>query len=173
MIVKNIIEETFVRTITGTGVVLKPLGFSRHGKLFRLIEQDNCGIIEFQRSGKNSRDGLLFTVNLGVVCGELLDSVGELRKARVVDAHVRERIGMLLPGRPDKWWEISRATEACVLEREISDLILRKAVPYIQSYLGTDRIISLWESGRSPGLTDGQRVQFLTRLKARRTKESV
>jgi hypothetical protein len=148
---------------------LRPLGFSRRGTVLRIMGPGTSGLIEFQRSTKSSQDKLLFTVNLGVVCGDLLEaSAADLPKSRAADAHVRQRIGMLLPDRPDKWWEIAAHTDADALSREIADLILDKAVPYIRQYLNVDSILELWESGQSPGLTNGQRVNLLAALKAKR-----
>ena len=57
----------------------------------------NRGIVEFQRSVENTKESLFFTVNLGVVCGELLDSrPSVVSKAAMLDAHLRQRIGALL-----------------------------------------------------------------------------
>ena len=75
---------------------------------------------------------------------------------------------MLLPDRFDKWWEITEATDRGSLAQEVSELILKKGVPYIESYLNTNALIALWESGHSPGLTDFQRVRFLSKLKEMR-----
>jgi hypothetical protein len=120
---------------------------------------------------KNSRDKLLFTVNVGIVCGDIMDSeapLGDIRKARVINAQVRLRIGGFLPGRPDKWWEITNTTDADSLAREVSDLLFAEAVPYIALHISTAAIISLWESGQGPGLTDRQRADLLAVLKAKR-----
>ncbi len=160
------VEEVFMQVVNSTGLVLKPLGFIRNGRVLRIVDQGIAGIIEFQRSSKSSASKLLFTVNLGVVYGELLDTgIFGLQKARVVDAHVGQRIGMLLPGHPDKWWEISENTNGDVLVREVSELISEICVSYIRFYFDRNVVMKLWESGSSPGLTDRQRVAFLSRLK--------
>jgi len=162
----NVPIQAYGQVIEATGHLLEPTGFRRQKTVLRIVDRDNCGIVEFQRSTKNSREKLLFTVNLGVICGQLLDSgPDELKKARIEDAHLRQRIGMLLPNRPDKWWEITEATDSKSLAHEVSELILEKAVPYIRYHLSTESLISLWESGQSPGLTDGQRVDLLAQLK--------
>lgn len=163
--------KTFDQIVRAIGERLRPLGFSRRGTVLRLVAQDNCGIIEFQRSVKSSSDNILFTVNVGVVCGDIMDSEGplqDLHKARVAYAHIRWRIGAFLPGRPDRWWEIGTAATPEVLAREISDLILQGAVPAIQRYMSADAVIGLWESGESPGITDGHRVDLLAAIKAKR-----
>jgi len=158
-------EGMLEEVIQSVAVHLTPFGFARHGSVLRIEQQGNGGLLEFQRSTKSSRDGLLFTVNLGIVCGALLDSPSPaLERARTIDAHIRQRIGMLLPGRPDKWWEITQSTDAGLLAKELSELIVRDAVPYIMGLLSTTAIIALWQSGQSPGLTGGQRARLLSRL---------
>src|SRR5260370_32449488 len=102
------LDEAFGRIVEMAAAKVAQLGFSRRGTVLRTLSQGNSGIIEFQKSIKNSRDKLLFTVNLAVICGESLEpDQPTLEKARSLDAHLRQRIGMLLPSRPDKWWEIT------------------------------------------------------------------
>jgi hypothetical protein len=161
------VNELFDRVIRTTTARLQPLGFSQRGLVLRVMGQDTCGIVQFQRSTKSSKDRILFTINLGVVCGELLVNGCEgLRRARVSDAHVRQRIGSFLPRRPDRWWEITRSTDPDALALEISGLLVEEAVPFIQGLLSPGSIISLWESGQSPGITDGERDDLLGVLKA-------
>ncbi len=165
----RITNKMFDHVIEVVGERLQPLGFARRGPILRIVGKDTCGIVEFQCSTKSTRDRLLFTVNLGVVCGDLLDTgPSGLKKARIIDAHVRQRIGRLLSDHPDKWWEITASTDPDALAQEMSDLIVKEAVPYIQRYLSIEAIISLWGSGQSPGLTRKQRLDCLAALKAKR-----
>src|SRR5450755_529492 len=106
MMARAALDEAFSRIIEITAAKVAQFGFVRRGAILRTLNLGNSGIIEFQKSTKNSRDKLLFTVNLAVVCGELLEPYQPaLEKARSADGHLRQRIGMLLPGRQDKWWE--------------------------------------------------------------------
>ncbi len=162
-------SEAFDQVVKTVAERLHPLGFSRRGAALRIMGPGVCGLIEFQRSMKNTKEKLLFTVNLGIVCGDLLESgAATLSKARVIDAHVRGRIGMLLPEHRDKWWEITASTDSDALAGEVADLVLNEAAPYIQRYLSIDSVEALWESGQSPGLTDRQRIDRLAALKAKR-----
>lgn len=157
-----VLDQAFGQVIETTANMVVPWGFARRSAILRILSHGNSGIIEFQKSTKSSGGKLLFTINLAVVCGELLgpDQPG-LEKVRSVDAHFRQRIGMLLPDRPDKWWEITEATDANALAIEVGNLISKKAAPYIQRYLDTNELIALWKSGKSPGLTETQRVKYL------------
>jgi hypothetical protein len=77
-----------------------------------------------------------------------------------------QRIGILMPGRPDKWWEISEATPVDALASEVSGVIATEGAPYVLRYLNANDLVALWESGKSPGLTETQRVRYLEKLKS-------
>ena len=146
--------------------LLKSRGFKRRGQVFRLFSDGNCGIVEFQKSDKSSEDRLMFTINLGVVSGELLGADPATEKSLgSIDAHLRQRVGMLMPDRPDKWWVLESSTNAEALADELTNLLSERAVPFIQEYLSTDSLIALWEAGQSPGLTAVQRDRYLSALK--------
>jgi hypothetical protein len=154
--------------IAETADRVKELGFVRRGNALRKIGEENIGIIEFQKSVNDSKSKILFTVNLAVVCGALLDAEqSTLAKAKSIDAHLRQRIGMLMPGRPDKWWEVTNATDVDALATEVSDLIRNEGAPYINRYLSMSELVALWESGKSPGLTAVQRSRYLEKIKSR------
>lgn len=164
-----VLEQVFGQVIEPTVSMVSPLGFTRRGAILRTFRHGNSGIIEFQKSTKGSSGKLLFTINLAIVCGELLgQDQPDLEKARSVDAHFRQRIGMLLPDRPDKWWEITETTDVNALATEVGNLISKEAAPYIQRYLDTNELIALWKSGKSPGLTETQRVKYLEMLDSKR-----
>ena len=163
---QSILNEAFNELVKAVGLKLKASGFVQRGQIFRITSENNCGIIEFQKSVKSSKQAVLFTMNLAVVCGDLLEAgLTGAEKAQTTDAHVRQRIGMLLPEHPDKWWEISESTDRQALVQEVSTIVSERALPFVRSYLDTKVIMELWESGRSPGLTDVQRTRFLARLR--------
>ena len=163
-------RQMFEEILISTNHVLGPVGFKRRSSTFRLIDQGNCGIIDFQRSDKSSSEKLIFTVNICVVCGELLDGApSQLDQVPITSAHLRHRVGKLLPGRPDKWWELSSPTTMASVSQEVISLIETQVVPYIKKYLSTNELIELWRTGQAPGLTAIGRDQFLLRLQKRRS----
>ena len=158
----NILESV----LNAVEEALKSEGFIRNGPMFRLLAHGNCAIVDFQKSDKSSAEKLLFTINLGIVYGDLVGTrLGDIEKADVIDAHLRQRIGILLPERPDKWWDVSASTDELLLAQEVTNLLLTEGIPYLKRYLRTEDIIALWESGRSPGLTAAQRSRLLSKLK--------
>lgn len=161
----NVTNDKYSDLLKFVAAKLTDVGFSGSGPVFRIVKDGNCGLIQFQRSQTNTAERLLFTVNVGIVCGSLFEGpTGKLKKARITDAHVCQRLGRFLPESHDKWWEITSRTEIGYLTAELSDLIAAKAVPYILSLTNTTAIVSLWRSGQSPGLTERQRLRLLSRL---------
>jgi len=163
-------EKLFADLLKAVSEKLKEFGYVKRDQVFRVVANNNCGLINFQRSVSNTKENISFTINLGVVCGDLLDythTITQLKDAQIVDAHVSQRIGFLLPEHQDKWWQINDSTSFESLSREIFDLVSNKVVPYISNFLNTNSVCSLWESGKSPGLTEFQRVQFLSKLKSK------
>ncbi len=160
------LDEGFDSVVLTTAARLKPLGFSRRGPVFRLVRDGMSGVIQFQRSTKSSRELVLFTVNVGVVCGRLLPARVPLRTATSMDSHVGHRLGFLSSGEFDKWWPIDLRTDAAALGTEVTEAIVAHAVPFIEQHMSVDALRTLWESGRSPGMTDGARRDLLARLNA-------
>jgi len=156
--------DLYDRIVASCAQNLRNAGYVRRGSSLRKAANGNVAIVEFQKSSKNKADEILFTINLGVVNGRLLEAGKSSKGVGIVDAHIRQRIGMLLPGRPDKWWTIEPKTDANSLTGEISTLIERKAVPYLDRYLNDKLLVALWVSGQSPGLTETQRLKYLTKL---------
>lgn len=160
------LDLTLIDVITKTAARLSELGFKKSGNTFRQVFDASVALIEFQKSRSNTGEILSFTINLAVVCGPLLDSDGvTLQKARAIDGHLRQRIGILLPDRQDKWWEIDAATDANVLATEVANTISDIAVPYLLRYVDPHDLMALWETGQAPGLTEGARVRDLQMLK--------
>jgi hypothetical protein len=159
------LNQAFREIIDTAARKLSAQDFRRVGTTLRIIRNECAGIIEFQKSTTSSNDCIRFTINLALACGALLEpDQPTLEKIRSPEAHLRLRIGMLMPGRPDMWWEIKDAADVSELAEEISTLIATAGAPYVVRYLDRKELISLWESGQSPGLTESQRVRYLHRL---------
>lgn len=155
----------FDRVIGDSAARIRALGFKRSGRILRLVRDGNAAVVEFQKSTSSPPGELRFTINLAVICGELLDDGrAGISKASSLDGHLVRRIGWLMSHPSDHWWTISCETVIDDLAREVSSLVLETAVPYLTQYLNTNQLMSLWRSGQSPGLTDVQRMRFLGRL---------
>lgn len=142
---------------------LSARGFSRDRQTFRKIANGNCGIVNFQKSMSSSKDRIIFTINIGVLYGRIVeDDDFKLSKSSVWDAHLSERVGQILADRHDKWWEITSETNAELMFSQNIDLACERAADYVNKHLTIEAIVDLWESGKSPGLTDHQRIRYLS-----------
>jgi hypothetical protein len=161
----DLIERRFKEVVNGVGASVKPIGFVKRRMAFRHLANGNAAIIEFQRSQSSSSSSIRFTVNVGVICGRLLDEYWpDVSKAGSSYAHLRERLGAFLPIPFDKWWTVEASTDPVPIVREIAGLLTGSAAPFLLDHIADEALKSLWMSGKSPGLTEGQRIRYLADL---------
>jgi hypothetical protein len=135
-------------------------GFRRAGNAFYLDRGTSVAVIDFQRSDKSSKEQLIFTVNLGVYVRRIAQFFHPAAKdrPRISDCHWFERLGYVLPERSDKWWNVGSVEE---LDRAVTEIHLELTtygVPELIRYLDPAELRDGWLDGRSPGLTDMQRL---------------
>jgi hypothetical protein len=70
---RAMLDVAFGQVVETTAKKVDNLGFRRQGSVLRIARQRNAGVIEFQKSTKNTSEKILFTVNLAVICGALLE----------------------------------------------------------------------------------------------------
>lgn len=160
------IELKFKMLLKGVADLLKPHGFSKRGMSFRRMSSGNVALIAAQRSQFSTAGSIRFTFNAAIICDRLLRDDGPgIFKAGLMHAHLSERIGEFLSQPADKWWELDGASDPAVV---LSDLTLPLALAsqFLVEHAENAKLIALWESGQSPGLTDGQRRRYLQDLKA-------
>jgi len=161
------VEAKFTEVIEALTKVLRPLGYTKRRHTFRRLSDGNSGVIEVQRSVESDENTIKFTINIGVVSGRLLaDWEPALIKAGSSSAHLKNRIGYFLSEPHDKWWVLDKSTDTSAVSLELSMLLEHKVVPYLSQHLSDRDLVALWATGRSPGLTERQRVQHLRTLTA-------
>jgi hypothetical protein len=145
---------------------LAEVGFRRSGNSFYLREGSNWGFVNFQKSSKSTADLILFTVNVGTASGALLNFSG-LRTLGVPKPdqwHWRKRLGFFFPNPADTWWRIDATTSPSAVGEEILDALVKLALPALRTYISDARLVELWTSGDSPGLTEVDRLRYLSVL---------
>ena len=161
------IEAQFKAVVAAAANLLKPQGFKKRGYTLRRTDHGNMELVEFQRSLTSSAQSLKFTANIGVVSSYLASqNETELARAGSADAHLRRRIGTFLQEPRDKWWELNAQHQPDQVIEEISSLLLECVVPYLDEHSSDTALVSLWETGHAPGLTDTLRARYLSTLKA-------
>lgn len=123
---------------------LKQEGFRRARNRFARWGDDAWQIIDFQASQWGSRDGVSFTINLGVAVEGLpkRSSWDEKRPPSEAAAHLRARIGELIDGR-DHWWDFDDTTDENALAEALMGEIREVGFPWLEARRGLDRLLSL------------------------------
>ncbi len=161
------VEDRYKKIVQSVGVALKAHGYRKSGTRFRLDRVGNLALVAFQRSTTSDAETIRFTMNIGVVSGELLrrwDPDQDIAKVSVQSAHLWKRLGDFLPDPRDHWWEVNSSSDIGPLETEIVAVLESKVVPFLDDHLSDAALLALWKTGRSPGLTDGQRIRNIAEL---------
>jgi hypothetical protein len=82
----------------------------------------------------------------------------------VWDAQWYARIGFFMPEAQDFWWTCSSDESAERAGSEIAALLESCALPEMERLASPTAMAALWKSGRSPGLTDRRRTEYLAEL---------
>ena len=138
---------------------LNKFGFKKRGTTFYQKKGKNFGLIEFQKSGKSTKNKTIFTINLGVCSGALSKFYNseEISSPKWMDCHWQMRIGRLMPEKKDHWWEISSPSGD--FSSEIISLLENKAVPAIKKHITDTELLNAWLEGKYYGLTEFQRFK--------------
>ena len=159
--------EAFKALLADAAATLKSSGYSRRGLTFFRERSGNYGLIQFQKSQKTTAKIVVFTANVGVVSGRLARFFGgTVRSGQPPDSvwHWYARLGALRFDGQDKWWILGGTQELDRVAREIKSALVTLAQPELDKYLQDESLRDLWLTGRSPGLTDLQRLKYLAIL---------
>jgi len=137
---------------------LETLGYRRAA--LRLMRRcpSVTSLIELQIARGATSETLSFVVNFGVVVNGLVES-GESTRPTYTDCHWAAR---LLGGDGvERWWPVRDGDSAGILARQLGEALERDVLPALESMQSEDALIALWQTGRSPGLAEEQRLLFL------------
>lgn len=135
-------------------------GYRREGALSARKLEGLWHLIGVQTSDSGTADSGKCTVNLAVWCEELGEG-----SPSIWGAHWRQRIGNLMPNPSDRWWDVSDASVGEV-SKTVAATVVQYGLPALDAIDSVDALRALWESGRSPGLTEQQRRRNLAALGA-------
>lgn len=156
--------------LTALQTVLQPLGFRKKSSLFQLDRGKVVHLIEVQGSNDNKAK---FTVSIGVFAPELVyPDVRDTTEPSIALAHWRTRLGSLSPENKDLWWQVASSGEAATAAADIADRTQKFALPALAQLADLSALAVLWRSGRSPGLTEFQRAELLSRLQEHLSRPS-
>lgn len=152
-------------------LALKPLGFRKSASTFTRDAGDVLQIVNVQKSTASHATRVKVTVNLGLWLKQLAPlRAGVPDKGNIWSAHWRARIGDLSSDSTDLWWEAGTQAEGEEVGRELISRILH-ALPDMEALSSAEALRQLWQTGRSPGLTDLERQRSLKLIGDRETSE--
>jgi hypothetical protein len=157
-------RERYDEMIRGViGPELKAEGFKRMRNRFARWKDDGRQIIDFQASQWGSRDGVSFTINLGVSVEGLAKRSGwDSRKPPTeAGAHLREPIGRILDD-PDHWWDFDADTDSAALATDLISILRREALPWLDARAGLPNILDL--ISHSPNALGWRELRALPKL---------
>ena len=137
--------DNYNTLIQQVAIYLKSQKFKKKSSTFYLIESDNLGLINFQKSNSSTTSKVLFTINLGISSSTIraFESEDVTQIPSVWDCHWQKRIGQLLQ-KNDFWWTIDEYTSLDNLLSEIINIVSRIAIPNLKNRLSDDALIKMW-----------------------------
>jgi hypothetical protein len=155
------------------GSVFEPapkFGYHKSGQMIKKMAYGNASIVEFQKSRDSTKENVRFTLNLAIVCGEMLKIDGlmypfgtTLQSANAHTSHLKLRIGQVVYGQ-DRWWDLNESTNIEDILVQLRYAIYEKSIPYIEKFLKNEDLLKLWVSNGYHGLTPGLRDQYVDAL---------
>jgi hypothetical protein len=132
-------QETFRRMMREQNAPqLRALGFKGSGQRFSLPTETHWALLGFQRSAWGDSNEGRFTINLTVVSKDdwEVSRADRPHRASTPQANALEgvpawedRIGMLMPDRLDRWWEVRAGQPTEQVAAEVVSAVREHALP--------------------------------------------
>jgi hypothetical protein len=146
---------------------LEPHGYKQAGALFLRDLPEVVHLVELQSTHGDAAMHIAVTVNLGVFAPALVDSnIRNYIRPSIPQAHWRERLGILMPERRDKWWSVESVENAGCVGAEIAVSLEEYGLAPLAKIASVAALRKIWDAGVSPGLSEYQRRRYLERLAA-------
>lgn len=147
-------------SVTACRPILGPLGFKRSAPHFWRLVDGLSQCVNFQASAWGSREAGSFTINLGISSPTLLEGFTGRRFPKEPAAAlwpVNTRIGFVMPGHRDLWWEVDETADIAKLGEQVTATVQDYAVPWFQK-LATrkDLIDAVEDAPRALGIFPAQ-----------------
>jgi hypothetical protein len=143
-------QETYAAMLRGQiAPRLRALGFQGSGAVYRLPDAAVWRQIGFQRSRSSTAAVVRFTINLTRADKARWEAArvrdpwigarpsGSTRYALPPEVHQAVRIGQLMPGPGDIWWEVVAGQDTTTLAEAVVGAIERYAVAWLRGSTGS------------------------------------
>jgi len=160
----TIAAELFSDLLQRVAERLQPLCFKMSGTKFIRKKSIGSLAISFQKSVESTKDDIYFTADISLSHAKLSKRLAKLGFSTLVSSHYRQRVSSLVTPPRDQWWHIYRNVDLDDLESDVWGAIENYAIPELMKYTTEEALRNLWQSGKSPGLTETQRIICLATL---------
>lgn len=125
---------------------LRRLGFKGSGRAFQMPDESRWIQLGIQRSVHSDGREIRFTVNAQIADRRAWDALRSERaylpqrpapNTRYDPSLWQQRIGLLMPDRRDRWWDLTPATDLERLGSELVTAITTYVMPAIQREIGS------------------------------------
>ncbi len=122
----------------GLAPAARAAGFAKAGRTFRRRVGDCIQVAGLQASLRNTGDAGSFTLNLGLYFPK---AAALHSPAPVTDrpaeslCQLRQRIGELMPGGEDHWWQVTPGTALAPLADEVARLWGELGLPWLERFV--------------------------------------
>lgn len=119
----------------GLGPCLREAGFKRKGRTFHRAADERIDVVNVQGSKWNAGRTGEFTVNVGVYyphVAELYDPYRPDGLPQEYHCTIRRRIGLLMGGNTDKWWNLGRLTREGGVSADVAHAVRDYALPWLE-----------------------------------------
>jgi Domain of unknown function (DUF4304) len=156
-------QQIFTSAIAVAGSVLKQRGFRRRGSKFTRMGGEVVSLIEFQRNRDSTAAYLTFVINYGVAVLSLAHAEGvDTAKLWWTQCHWRARVS----GKDghESWWPVRDEDDPDKLGARLTHLVERDVLPALEEKQREADLVTLWTTGKSPGLVEARRLLCLAQL---------
>src|SRR5271168_414765 len=129
-----------IRTIVARGLAasLEQAGFHRHGDDFSRKYGEALRIVNFQRNKWNTKECGKFTLNIGAhfpsIATLLFGKDPMPTNPKESRCLLRVRVGLLMPGERDHWWDVTSKTNADDFTQEMRDVCSSYIFPWLDKF---------------------------------------
>jgi hypothetical protein len=145
------ISETIDAVIEPLRPLMKQHGFAKSGRTWRRRRDACVHLVNVQANKWNSAAEGSFTVNLAVYFPVLAEIVGTFPVRQTpaeMDCQLRERIGFLMPGANDFWWEVRPGSPMLQIADEVVSAVKTLGLPWLEAHATLEAVLA---SAGTPG----------------------
>jgi len=143
--------------------LLKSQGYKKTGNTFSRILDDLTHAIKLQSSQSSTSEILKVTVNIEIRSSKLYSLQYTSIPEKQI-SHYRQRIGSYCEPPFDKWWIIDDNISLQSAINELNSLLVQNVLPSLSKIISVEDLKKMWLKGECPGLTEGQRKEYLALL---------